>query len=94
MSQPTTSPLSAQASPAPACGPAVERHLLHTVGTTPAAASVSQIMHAVAQVAREHLSQRWVAGDSADRAAKARRVNYLSMEFLIGRTLEIGRAHV
>ncbi len=44
-------------------------------------------MHAVAQVAREHLSQRWVAGDSADRAAKVRRVNYLSMEFLIGRTL-------
>jgi starch phosphorylase len=44
-------------------------------------------MHAVAQVAREHLSQRWVAGDSADRAAKARRVYYLSMEFLIGRTL-------
>ena len=44
-------------------------------------------MHAVAQVAREHLSQRWVAGDSTDRAAKARRVYYLSMEFLIGRTL-------
>ena len=44
-------------------------------------------MHAVAQVAREQLSQRWVAVDSADRAAKARRVYYLSMEFLIGRTL-------
>ena len=44
-------------------------------------------MHAVAQVAREQLSQRWVAGDQADRAAKARRVYYLSMEFLIGRSL-------
>lgn len=66
---------------------AVERHLLATVGTAPAAASVPDIMHAVAQVAREQLSQRWVAGDAADRAAKARRVYYLSMEFLIGRTL-------
>ena len=66
---------------------AVKRHLLHTVGAAPASATPAEIMHAVAQVAREQLSQRWVAGDSADRAAKARRVYYLSMEFLIGRTL-------
>ena len=66
---------------------AVKRHLLHTVGAAPAAASHPEIMHAVAQVAREQLSQRWVAGDVADRAARARRVYYLSMEFLIGRTL-------
>ena len=66
---------------------AVERHLLHTVGTLPGQASPSEIMHAVAQVAREQLSRRWVAAESADRAAKARRVYYLSMEFLIGRTL-------
>jgi starch phosphorylase len=44
-------------------------------------------MHAVARVAREQLSQRWVSADTADRSAKARRVYYLSMEFLIGRTL-------
>jgi starch phosphorylase len=66
---------------------AVAHHLLATVAAAPAQATPSEIMHAVAQVAREHLSQRWVAGDSADRAAKARRVYYLSMEFLIGRTL-------
>ena len=66
---------------------AVKRHLLHTVGAAPATASHPEIMHAVAQVAREQLSQRWVAGDVADRAAKARRVYYLSMEFLMGRTL-------
>jgi starch phosphorylase len=65
----------------------VNRHLLNTVGAAPATASHAEIMHAVAQVAREQLSERWVAGDSADRAAKARRVYYLSMEFLIGRTL-------
>ncbi|MDZ7590242.1 MAG: glycogen/starch/alpha-glucan phosphorylase [Rubrivivax sp.] len=65
----------------------VEHHLLATVGTAPAAATPNDIMNAVAQVAREQLSRRWVATDSADRAAKARRVYYLSMEFLIGRTL-------
>nr|MBP6407080.1 glycogen/starch/alpha-glucan family phosphorylase [Ramlibacter sp.] len=66
---------------------AVSRHLLATVACEPAAASHTEIMHAVAQVAREQLSQRWVEGDTADRSAKARRVYYLSMEFLIGRTL-------
>jgi len=66
---------------------AVDHHLLATVGTEPAAATLTDVMHAVAQVAREQLSRRWVAGDSADRRAGARRVNYLSMEFLIGRTL-------
>jgi starch phosphorylase len=65
----------------------IERHLLATVGTAPSAASAGAMMHAVAQVARERLSERWVAQQQADAAAKARRVNYLSMEFLIGRTL-------
>jgi starch phosphorylase len=66
---------------------AVNRHLLTTVGAAPATATSTEMMLAVSQVAREQLSQRWVAADSADRAAKARRVYYLSMEFLIGRTL-------
>jgi starch phosphorylase len=66
---------------------AVARHLLATVACEQATASHTEIMHAVAQVAREQLSQRWVEGDTADRQAKARRVYYLSMEFLIGRTL-------
>ena len=66
---------------------AVNHHLLATVAAAPGEATPTEMMHAVAQVAREHLSQRWVSGDSADRAAKARRVSYLSMEFLIGRTL-------
>jgi starch phosphorylase len=68
-------------------GAAVEQHLLGTVGTAPETAAPGQMMQAIAQVAREQLSRRWVATDAADRAAKARRVYYLSMEFLIGRTL-------
>ncbi len=65
----------------------VDQHLLTTVASDPQRAAPAEIMRAVAQVAREQLSQRWVASDRADREAKARRVYYLSMEFLIGRTL-------
>jgi starch phosphorylase len=50
-------------------------------------ASATDLMHAVAQVAREQLSRRWVASDAPTATSKARRVYYLSMEFLIGRTL-------
>jgi starch phosphorylase len=74
-------------SAAPGIAERIEQHLLHTVGVEPAQASTRDLMNAVAQVARAELSQRWVAGDAADRAAKARRVYYLSMEFLIGRSL-------
>jgi len=65
----------------------IEQHLLDTVGVEPARASARDLMNAVSQVARTELSRRWVAGDAADRASKARRVYYLSMEFLIGRSL-------
>ena len=71
----------------PVCASAVDSHLLSTVGTAPGTATRSDMMHAIAQVAREQLSRRWVATDSNDRDAKARRVYYLSMEFLIGRSL-------
>ncbi|MEN9890715.1 MAG: glycogen phosphorylase GlgP [Pseudomonadota bacterium] len=65
----------------------VERHLLHTVGVAPADAGPLALMTAVSQAARAELSRRWVATDASDRALKARRVCYLSMEFLIGRSL-------
>jgi len=86
MTESTTRTHTAQAIDAPTAA-TVERRLLTTVGVSPAKATSTDMMHAVAQIAREQLSQRWVAADSADTAAKARRVYYLSMEFLIGRTL-------
>ncbi len=80
--------MTAKPSSSPASvGPLVDHHLLSTVGVAPAAASHADVMHAVAQVAREALSRRWVEGDAQDRKQRARRVYYLSMEFLIGRTL-------
>ena len=66
---------------------AVDRQLLNVLGVAPAQASQGDIMRAVSQLAREQLSRRWVATDAADRASKVRRVYYLSMEFLMGRTL-------
>jgi starch phosphorylase len=65
----------------------VDRNLVVTVGVAPSAASADDMMHAVAQVAREQLARRLVEQDIRDREARARRVYYLSMEFLIGRTL-------
>jgi glycogen phosphorylase len=68
-----------------ACG--VEDQLLSTVGVAPADAAPADLMLAVSQMARRQLSQRWVATQAEQRAAKARRVYYFSMEFLMGRTL-------
>ncbi|MGB4360192.1 MAG: glycogen/starch/alpha-glucan phosphorylase [Rhodoferax sp.] len=65
----------------------INAHLLHTVGVTPDRASPSDLMLATAQVARAQLSERWVATQEEERSQRARRVVYLSMEFLMGRTL-------
>ena len=73
--------------PRPDMAAGMERHLLTTVGTDPVQASDYHLLQATAQVAREQLSQRWVATQKHERDDKRRRVYYLSMEFLIGRTL-------
>ena len=65
----------------------IETHLLRTVGVASQDATPTDLMQAVAQVARGQLSQRWIETQARQRAAKARRVVYLSMEFLMGRTL-------
>jgi len=65
----------------------IERHLLKTVGVMPADADSDALMRAAAQALRGELSERWVEVQKAERAAKARRVYYLSMEFLMGRAL-------
>src|ERR671939_845027 len=65
----------------------LDRQLLATVGVAPDEATPSDLMRAVAQAARQQLAERWVETQAAERAARARRVYYLSMEFLIGRSL-------
>jgi starch phosphorylase len=68
-------------------GDRINDHLLHTIGCEPGHASASDLMQAVSQVARAQLSERWVKTQEQERRHKARRVVYLSMEFLMGRTL-------
>lgn len=65
----------------------IDEHLVKTVGVNPSEATSSDLMQAVAQVAREQLSRRWVETQAREQATKSRRVVYLSMEFLMGRTL-------
>lgn len=65
----------------------IEEQLLNTVGVSSKIATPSDLMLATAQVARQQLSKRWVDTQATHRNDKARRVYYLSMEFLIGRTL-------
>ncbi len=65
----------------------IEQHLLSTVGVASEDATTTDLMLAVAQLARAQLSQRWVETQAQEHANKARRVVYLSMEFLMGRTL-------
>ena len=65
----------------------IEQLLLQTVGVNPPDATPTDLMQAVSQLARQQLSTRWVQTQTRERAEKARRVYYMSMEFLIGRTL-------
>ena len=65
----------------------VDDKLLNWVATDPASARTKEIYNALAMEARERLSRRWVKTQLEDRQKKARRIYYMSMEFLIGRSL-------
>ncbi|MEO8079400.1 MAG: glycogen/starch/alpha-glucan phosphorylase [Caldimonas sp.] len=73
--------------PDPGVARSLEAKLLDQVGVTPSAARPVELLQGAALMARDRLSQRWVHTQARERAAKARRVCYLSMEFLMGRTL-------
>ena len=68
-------------------GVAIGEQLLKTVAVDARHASDNELVQAVSQVARAQLSQRWVENDARERNSRARRVYYLSMEFLVGRSL-------
>ena len=59
----------------------IEEHLLSTVGVASENATQTDLMQAVAQVARQQLSRRWVETQAQQRADKARRVVYLRWNF-------------
>src|ERR1022692_1437995 len=65
-----------------------ERHLLFDSGLDPAAATSRDRFEALARSARDILSQRWLLTEKTYEQRNAKRLYYLSMEFLIGRSLE------
>src|SRR2546426_3479398 len=64
-----------------------ERHLLFDNVADPAVAGVRERYEALARSVRDVLSQRWVRTEQTYERANPKRVYYLSMEFLIGRSL-------
>jgi glycogen phosphorylase len=64
-----------------------ERHLLFDDVIHPKAAGPRERYEAFARSVRDILSQRWVATEDTYERENAKRVYYLSMEFLIGKSL-------
>jgi starch phosphorylase len=64
-----------------------ERHLLFDNVVAPALASARDRYEAVARSVRDVLSQRWVRTEDTYERLNPKRIYYLSMEFLIGRSL-------
>ena len=64
-----------------------ERHLLFDEVMSPGAAGARQRYEAFARSVRDVLSQRWLRTEDTYTRANPKRVYYLSMEFLIGRSL-------
>src|SRR5262249_41316275 len=64
-----------------------ERHLLFDNIILPAAAGARERYEAFARSVRDILSQRWVHTESTYERQNPKQVSYLSMEFLIGRSL-------
>ncbi len=64
-----------------------ERHLLFDRVVQPAAATPRDAFEAVAHAVRDVLAQRWMKTEATYDSQNTKRLYYLSMEFLIGRSL-------
>ncbi len=66
---------------------ALLRHVTYSLGMTPKELSAPEAFRAVALAARDLAVERLVATEQRYRSADAKRLYYLSLEFLIGRSL-------
>jgi starch phosphorylase len=64
-----------------------ERHLVFDNVVEPAAIGARECFEAVAHSVRDVLSQRWIQTEKTYERTNPKRVYYLSLEFLIGRSL-------
>jgi glycogen phosphorylase len=64
-----------------------ERHLIFDAVVAPAAAGEREQFEAAARSVRDVLAQRWVQTEAVYKQQNPKRIYYLSMEFLIGRSL-------
>src|SRR5262249_1217327 len=64
-----------------------ERHLVFDRAIDPRVASARERFEAFSRSVRDILAQRWVRTKSTYEQQNAKRIYYLSMEFLIGRSL-------
>src|ERR1700756_3296151 len=67
--------------------PLYERHLLFDIGLDPSAATARDRFEALARSVRDVLSQRWLLTEKTYEQQNPKRLYYVSMEFLIGRSL-------
>ncbi len=65
---------------------AISNKLMYQVGKNPESARPEDWLHAVSYAVRDHLVERWMKTIRASYAQDVKRVYYLSMEFLIGRS--------
>ena len=65
---------------------AIANKLMFSVGKDPQAASAQDWLNAAAFAVRDQLIERWMKTTRAQYAQDSKRVYYLSMEFLVGRT--------
>ena len=65
---------------------AICNKLVYQIAKNPASARAEDWLHAVSYAVRDHLVERWMETIGNDYEQDVKRVFYLSMEFLIGRT--------
>jgi starch phosphorylase len=65
---------------------AIVSKLTYSIGKDPAFATPQEWLQATELAVRDHLIERWMKTNKAQHIQNPRRVYYLSMEFLIGRT--------